>query len=723
MRKLLGYLILILGVVGLGFWARGHNAVRMEEDITARAGDAAAPSVHGAQTRVSGRDITISGLADSAEERDALVGALDALDGRRVVHDELTVITHASPYRFDLTKGADGALGGVAGHVPSELARGELADLIGADPAAALELASGAPAPGWNLAVGAGLGALAELDQGAMSLTDGDLTVTGVAADAAHADAARAALDSLPEGYRATAEISIPTPPEPGDWSLSWSEGAAPALSGVLPAGLEAGDLAATLGAGDLTGEADARGNSDPAEAEAARAAVAALAPALPDLRSFDLAMTGLDSRVSVLAKPGADTDAIRAALSGALPEGADLSVTALEPVPGDWSLVWTDVDGGRLDGTLPSGLSAADLAGALSAGDLAGTPDAQEASDPAEAAAGRAAVAALAPRLPELSAFALSMKGLRAQADVTAKPGADTDAIAADLAAALPQDAEISVTAPLPNPDYRLRYDAAKGGTLEGVTPEGLDAASVAGALGLSAVTGETAPGAGGADARDAGLATLSAFRGWMPQIETLAVDIGPAPRAEVVLGAGSDLELIEGALSETLGDDMDLSVSASGIEIAEGTERVNAATGETERFIGGFWLPKRDFTPDVATCNDLAQDILDRFGIGFVTGSARLNAEAAHSVNELAAVMGPCAQAGLSAELGGHTDSTGNADLNRQLSQDRAQAVYDALTRRGVPAAAMSATGYGADQPIADNATEEGRAQNRRTTVTWTN
>lgn len=65
------------------------------------------------------------------------------------------------------------------------------------------------------------------------------------------------------------------------------------------------------------------------------------------------------------------------------------------------------------------------------------------------------------------------------------------------------------------------------------------------------------------------------------------------------------------------------------------------------------------------------------------------------------------------------GHTDSTGNDAINNPLSLDRANSARDFLIARGVPAARISTTGMGSAQPIASNATEAGRAQNRRVEI----
>lgn len=65
---------------------------------------------------------------------------------------------------------------------------------------------------------------------------------------------------------------------------------------------------------------------------------------------------------------------------------------------------------------------------------------------------------------------------------------------------------------------------------------------------------------------------------------------------------------------------------------------------------------------------------------------------------------------------EIAGHTDSVGTATYNNNLSTERAQAVADWLAANGIDSSRMKVRGYGESQPIADNATEEGRQKNRR-------
>ena len=65
------------------------------------------------------------------------------------------------------------------------------------------------------------------------------------------------------------------------------------------------------------------------------------------------------------------------------------------------------------------------------------------------------------------------------------------------------------------------------------------------------------------------------------------------------------------------------------------------------------------------------------------------------------------------------GHTDSTGPRALNEQLSRQRADAVINFLSSQGVEQGRMTGRGYASDKPVASNATEEGRQQNRRVQI----
>lgn len=67
----------------------------------------------------------------------------------------------------------------------------------------------------------------------------------------------------------------------------------------------------------------------------------------------------------------------------------------------------------------------------------------------------------------------------------------------------------------------------------------------------------------------------------------------------------------------------------------------------------------------------------------------------------------------------VSGHTDNVGRADFNQNLSQQRASSVAGYLVNKGVAGNRVSAIGYGMNQPIASNANESGRSQNRRVEI----
>ena len=68
------------------------------------------------------------------------------------------------------------------------------------------------------------------------------------------------------------------------------------------------------------------------------------------------------------------------------------------------------------------------------------------------------------------------------------------------------------------------------------------------------------------------------------------------------------------------------------------------------------------------------------------------------------------------------GHTDSSGSEAYNQGLSERRAQSTVDYLATKGIDSSRLKASGAGESQPIADNKTKEGRAQNRRVVLSRT-
>lgn len=99
---------------------------------------------------------------------------------------------------------------------------------------------------------------------------------------------------------------------------------------------------------------------------------------------------------------------------------------------------------------------------------------------------------------------------------------------------------------------------------------------------------------------------------------------------------------------------------------------------------------------------------------GVTFEFNSSNLTADSRPVLDEVAADLKRYPR--LRVELQGHTDSVGADAYNLKLSAERANSVRVYLIQQGVPEQQLTSRGYGEDQPVADNKTEEGRAQNRR-------
>ena len=102
----------------------------------------------------------------------------------------------------------------------------------------------------------------------------------------------------------------------------------------------------------------------------------------------------------------------------------------------------------------------------------------------------------------------------------------------------------------------------------------------------------------------------------------------------------------------------------------------------------------------------------------VTFDTNSSQIKASGANTLSGVAMVLKEYQKTRVN--VVGHTDSSGSRDLNLRLSEQRADSVASNLITQGVEASRISTSGVGPDQPIASNSTAEGKAQNRRVTIT---
>ena len=99
---------------------------------------------------------------------------------------------------------------------------------------------------------------------------------------------------------------------------------------------------------------------------------------------------------------------------------------------------------------------------------------------------------------------------------------------------------------------------------------------------------------------------------------------------------------------------------------------------------------------------------------GIEFETGKATIRKMSFKVLDKAFAVLDEYKD--VKVEISGHTDDRGDAERNKKLSQDRAESVKKYLVDKGIAAERLSAVGFGAEKPIADNKTAKGQTKNRR-------
>jgi len=102
---------------------------------------------------------------------------------------------------------------------------------------------------------------------------------------------------------------------------------------------------------------------------------------------------------------------------------------------------------------------------------------------------------------------------------------------------------------------------------------------------------------------------------------------------------------------------------------------------------------------------------------GILFDTNKSDLKAASKNELSQFATKMSDMQDTDIT--IYGHTDSSGNDSINQPLSEKRAQSVANYLKNCGIASSRMTVEGMSSSMPVADNATKEGRAQNRRVEI----
>jgi len=667
------------------------------------------------QTRVTGRDVSVTGQVGDQTELALLQAMLKSVDGVRVVDvSGVGALQLVDLYALTATRKIDGSTA-LSGVIPSDADRGKLTENIAAL-TLDLTLAAGVPDADWVDVAGLGLTALGTLKYGEMTLSDRTLLLRGLVRNPDELDATLSGLERLPEAYSLNAEIDVEDDGRPLRLMLTLRDGVVTG-EGKFPSDITATAIEEFFG----TGESIAIDQAvipafDPQWPVVARTAMQGLSQLIDGVleierRNVSLSGTGTPDGI-------AQVDTLLATLPETYSVSVDIGLWD-DGAPLEFIMQW---DGyvASASGKYPAGFTLRDLAGVDVAN--AGTTSFRPAETTAFST--NAAVGTLALGLMSTGTLRVTETHIMLTGTVVSpQVGLAMDEALTSAAPDTEVTREITYLDDGSPAAWTLTYDAATGAMIEGRLPVGLAIGDLDLALGLDVISGTLATALDDTDVGSS-VETLKIVAGYLPELEALIYARDADQSAlDLVLSPGVDLDLVANDLAERLPTDVALSLSPLEDLPERGTTRTNAATGLDERFTDGFWLPNVVFEGDVdvATCAAQTLNILERGQIEFLSSSARLDATSIRTINALAAVVLPCVAADLTLEIGGYTDSSGDELTNNALSQDRANAVRAALIVRGVPEIAMTAFGFGQTQPIADNETPEGRAANRRTNITW--
>ncbi|MGI9509632.1 MAG: OmpA family protein [Geminicoccaceae bacterium] len=751
---------------------------RSVEVVSALAGDDGRVDV-----QVDGRQVTLVGHVADEEQRQRLLHAAAGVAGARGPIDGLDYLTVASPYQFSAVKKEGGEVT-VQGMAPtSELSAAIETDalaIFGDEAEIEIDVAAGVPEGDWRAATGAALDALATMRQGELSIKDADVTLKGNVADQSGIDAINIFADALPDGFAWTQDVTLfQDKVEPFTFSVVKDREGGLTLAGFAPdektrdALIEQGKAAS--GDQPVVAEIQIAGGMPDEEWPSL---VMAGITAMKDMQSgrFDV----VDNDVSFASDPDRPGNAERSETASAADDEEAFNATeagrqsiALPTVAATDGAEAADPASDQIDvAAKAEDITSPEIVGSV---DAAVSPDGDPSASPPSALTidkVEQGVWSIRGTVPDDQAKEVLLAEVRIHAGVAeveteleivgGDPDDDWLSFATDHVRTLNQvragrldleafeahligvvdtpeniepinqalttiapdmTVDLQPIDPRPAASLDLSLSVEDGVLLNGALPEGLTEGEALLALGIRRYDGRLDEnGRGRASAWREDLSKLGAV---LPAFEELKLSLDN--ELSWIKGrthAHGDAEDLTKYLVLALGDDRRplIDIETTTVSYDEGARRTNPMTGKDEIHRLGYWLPAIEIAADETTCRERSSVMLVAEKITFRRGEEDLDDRDQAILNQLAGLAIACLDdTGLSLEIGGHTDSRGAQRMNQELSKARADAVLAALTARGVEAKALIAVGYGDEQPVADNATDEGRAANRRITFEW--
>jgi outer membrane protein OmpA-like peptidoglycan-associated protein len=668
----------LLLIAPLSWIALHLHQADIENDLRARSTEALERAGLGwAATSFSGRDAVLSGLASDDTEPSKAADLVRRVWGVRVVDARTDLVKKVDKFVWSAARGAGNAVT-LEGFVPGETTRRAVVNAVRATLPDArvddrMQLARGGPARDVFMAgVAFGLKQLAALKEGNVALDGTDFSISGVAVDQSSLKAVRAGLKSLPAGFALVREDITGPPVANYVWDATLSASQI-VLSGYAPTPAIRDQLfqetkklfpgraivdRVEIGSGAPDGFAAAAllGLNQLYQLQEGKAALAGKAMSLEGL---------------ALDKPTAETVA-QAFKSGiAAPLTATTNIRAPEPPPPP------------------------------------PPPAAPEPPPPPPAAAPEPAPAPVAEPAPA--------------PEPVAPP-----APAAYVTTARIEDGQIELLGGVPSEDARIALVAATRGrfpdlsvkdSLEvkpGADP-GWQACLLAGLSGLGRlVSGELTMSdlkvdlSGKTDDDEIAKVLAADVAGQASRdcVTTVNVTSTGEKQAAARRLAEEEARLAEEARRKAE-EDARLAAELEAKRKADEEARLAAAKAAEEARLA-------EARAAAGRCQTLLADALAKGSINFKRADATLEPKSRPTLDALARIANECPSFKITIE--GHTDSEGIPERNNPLSERRAKAVLDYLVDAGVDPARLDPVGYGAERPIADNETAEGRAKNRR-------
>lgn len=672
----------------------------IEQDLQSKAMAELSENYNWAAVELDGRDLTLSGQSPS---EDAITEALQLADDAydvRVAKSVATLLPIADPFAMSAVKADNKVV--LSGSIPDDKTRKSITDAAiaayaGSEIVDEMKLARGAPEGFGDLAE-FGIGQLTGLNEGIAKVSGSELSVEGIAKDKAAFDAVQAALaGALPGGGKlAMQEITAP-PVTPYTFSAVKNDSGI-VLEGYIPdettratlvnaakattSGLVTDNL--QIGSGEAEGFVDLAGFG------------------IGQLAGFSNGSSSLsDQKLSVkgTALTTKSYDDSIAALSGSIPGNgtvvlADITRNTVSPYT-----FASKKDEGIivLDGYVSSQSDKDALvafAGEQNPGDRVidrltianGAPDGVNWLDAAKLSIKEASQ--FSKGSGSLSNDQYRLEGMAKSNDAFKMLTAD-----ADLPAGLKLVSE-EVRRPIISP-YVWSFTNLEGSapTLSGYVPQEDVATEAVNQIQTRLGTGR-------------------------PLDNSIEIGAGaPVNFASAAsVGIQSASRLINGKASIT---GTELMVTGEALsEDAAAQIRAQVENGLPPGFTGKHEITLRQIVsvPQVEPeeCQTLLISELEGNSIRFETAKSVIKEESFGLLDRLAFVIKRCSTATI--EISGHTDSDGSAEYNQSLSEDRANAVRSYMVNDGIFVGRLKAVGYGESKPVGDNATEEGKAMNRR-------